>query len=441
MSGLPPVAPDPPGAGTAPGLLQRVRRDLLIVAGSDLVARVISYALLPVYLHLMDKPQVGLFTYVYGLVLQLPAFALMGLPVAHARLAGEYGGRGEGPVLSGSILTLCLIPTSLIALAILCWPGLLAPVISDPLARQAAEGLIPLGIVSITTSALLTSHLVNTKRFGTASLFALARALVGNGMALAVLTAGSHEQAADRLAAAWGADLLVFLVFLRPYLRQCALRAWSRTPWRRMFSIGLPVWLNGLLGIPLATMDRIALEASVSQARLAEYTVACSLAQLVTAAFTLFFTVWFPAVLADPAPALIARRTRRSLVLVLPALAAAAAGVQLLAWLLLSWNLLPRIYEPILGLLPPLLLAQVVHGAIHLISVPLIAAERTWVIPLANLLPAACFIALCWRIIPATGALGAAWLQVATALLLLACYAVAVWRLPIRPAGGAGIST
>jgi O-antigen/teichoic acid export membrane protein len=415
------------------GLLAQVRKGVLVVLCSDLIARLISYGLMPVYLHLMDKPQVGMFTYVYGLVLQVPAFVLLGLPVAHARLAGEFAAKGEGPILSGSILTLCMIPTCIVALATLLWPGILIPVISDPLARQAAEGLIPLGILSVAASTLFTSHLVNTKQFGMASWFAVIRAVVGNGMALAVLTAGSAYPAADRRAAAWSADILVFLAFLSPYLRRCSLLAWSRAPWRRMFSLSLPVWINGVICIPLANMDRITLESSVSHDRLAEYTVACSLAQLVAAAFSVFFTVWFPAVLADSAPELIARRTRRSLVMVVPALIGCSVGVYLLAWFLIVVDLVPRTYAPALELLPPILLAQVLLSAVHLLSIPLYAAERTWIVPAINLLPTLIFVVLCWMVIPSTGTIGAAWLQTAGAAMVVAGYAVAVARLPRTP--------
>jgi len=398
---------------------------MLLMAG-DMSARLISYALMPVFLHLMEKEQVGTFSYVFGLFQQVPMFCLLGMNVVQARLAGELSLAGRGPVLSGGILVAGFVPAAAIAVVFLLFPGLSGLFISDAAAAQSVQALIPLGIISGVVTTLLASQLVNNGHFAMASGFVFVRALMGNGLSLAVLCAGTSEQASGRLAAAWSAEALVFLLFLPVYMRQCSFASLVLVPWRRMFLIGIPVWVSTVAGIPLVNMDRIALESSVTHAELADYILACSLAQLVGAAFSIFNAVWLPAVLAEPDNATIFRRTRRSLCLVMPALAMMAIGIFLGAKFFLGLGIIPQTYSGILSLLPIVLLSQVIVCAIHLLGVPIYARERTWIIPLTSIPVSVLYVIACWQLIPIHGPVSAAWLQVGVAGVQVFIYGVIV---------------
>jgi O-antigen/teichoic acid export membrane protein len=227
------------------------------------------------------------------------------------------------------------------------------------------------------------------------------------------------------------ADILasaMFALALAPELRGRAVWAFERGPLRDALAFGLPKVPHGLLVQTLNLADRRILLAFVSLGEIGVYSVANSFAAAMKFPLSAFEPAWQPFVFSRAGT-----EAGRSEI----AKAATQAAIVFVTCALLLAFVLPaalplmtsgNAFDSARSLIPPLVLAFLIHGFFLLSSIGIAVAKEARYYPMITGLSAVTNVALNLAFIPRFGVMAAAWSTVAAYAIM----AVAGWAVSRR---------
>jgi O-antigen/teichoic acid export membrane protein len=412
--------------------LRRLARDVLVYGAGDVVLRAGGLLTLPIYTRLLEPEEFGVLNYLVTLTFFLQAALLLGGDAALARF--HFAARTQeerARIAATAVLGFALLSS---AIALLMLP--LSNAIADWSFGPDGEGvLVALAIATappVVVSALLGQVLRNQFRAWTYTLLNIANAAVGISLSLYFVVVRDLGVKGILLG-----TLIGTLVVLPPRLwvvRSSLRPVLSRELFGRLLRFGLPLVPAALALWAFAVSDRIVLGRLSTFRELGLYTVATSVASLITVLFGPFGQAWSPHALETYERDQAEARLLYGRVLTVLLAAFSTLGVVVTAFA-------PELLTVLAGsefrssakAIAPLAIGAVAYASVQVTAMAFSLKHRTGTIAFVTWAAAVLNIALNVAFAARYGMLAAAWSTAASSLALTLLYAVLGHRLwPIR---------
>ena len=412
--------------------LRRLARDVLVYGAGDVALRAGGLLTLPIYTRLLEPDEFGVLNYLVTLTFFLQAGLLLGGDAALARF--HFAARTpeeQARVASTAVLGFALLSTA-IALVLLPFSNAVA---DWSFGRDDDGVLVALAILTappVVVSALLGQVLRNQFRAWTYTLLNVATAALGISLSLYLVV--ERELGVKGILLGTLVGTLVVLP-TRIWVIRASLRlVLSRELLGRLLRFGLPLVPAALALWAFAVSDRIVLGRLSTFEELGLYTVATSVASLITVLFGPFGQAWSPHALEtyerDPEHARLLYA--RVLTVLLAAFATLGVVVTAFAPELLTVLAGPE-FRSSASAIAPLALGAVAYASVQVTAMAFSLKHRTGTIAAVTWAAAALNIALNVAFAARYGMLAAAWSTAASSLALTLLYAALGYLLwPIR---------
>lgn len=400
----------------------------LKVFSIDALAKVSGFLLLPVYLRLMSQEEFGLYNYLISIVGTVSVILNFGLYAAQSKYIHDY----KSKKIQGSVLytIYILLVAGLLALLIPIYvfsfdEPLLKCLIGSSIKYSSYRWLLLFGFVVSVFSFMLSNYLLSREKISKVQALNVLRIIIGNGLIIFLLWRFPGNTVLKRFGAYFCIELLLLVLF--SYALFCEFK--MRFRWgiaKKSLHLGIPLMINAIVGIVTNFADKFFLQKAGGYASLSTYYLAFTIANIIGFVFASFQNIWFPKFMQEKILDNCIKMHRRigkyllfSGILLGGGLYAGAAGA-------LALNLFPKKYQAVMGILPLIILGQLLSCATAYASNFIVYLGETSAIVVWGILIGAISLALNFLVIPVYGAIGAASVFVLVNLLYLIGYNVTV---------------
>jgi O-antigen/teichoic acid export membrane protein len=408
--------------------IRRLLRDLAIYGSGDLALRATGLLTLPIYTRVFTPTEYGVWNFLLTLTFFLNAVLLLGADAAYTRLYFANGDERSRQVLTSTLVAFLAVTVTLIVLVALPFSAVISKWSFGTRDEHVLVLLTLLAAPLVVVNTILSEALRNQFRAALYACLNVATALLAVGLSLAFVL---------------GFDKGVEGVLLGSLLAAAAIlpvRVWvTRALLRPRFSLGV---LREALafGLPLvpaaaalwtfAVSDRIILGKQASLRELGLYTVATSVASLLTFLFAPLGQAWTPhayqAYERDPDAA--RAFYGRVLTYIVVAFGLLCVAVTAFADQLLR-VLTPAEFRGASVAVAPLALGAVAYATIYVTSLAFGLRRKTAYVPALLWIAATANVALNLLLVPAYGIRASAWATAASSVLLTVLYFAVSQRL------------
>lgn len=410
------------------GSFRSVAKDVLIYGSGDLLVRATGFLTLPIYTRILTPEDYGVWSFVTTATVLLSAFLALGGDSAYARFFFEAKTLEDRQRVTSTWLAFLAAWSFGLTLVIL---PLSAP-FSDWAFGTREHGLLfVLALLSAPFTLMNTMFgqvLRNQFRPGLFALLGISTALLG--VVLSVFGAVVLD---------WGlrgivGGLLLALVVMLPIrmwtARDCLRLVFSRPLLRRLLAFGVPLVPTSLAWWIFGMSDRILVGKLSTLDQLGLYSVALSLASVLSISVGALGQAWSPHAfrIYEEDESHASAFYGRMLTYILVGLGLLAVGLSTFARDLLSILATPK-FVPAAEAVAPLALALVAYGSVQVTAMGISLTKKTLYLAIYAWIGAALNVSLNLLLVPRFGMLGAAWATFASYVFLTAAYLVTSQRL------------
>jgi len=334
----------------------------------DLLVRASGFFLLPVYLRLMTKEEYALYGYLFSITASAALVLNLGLYVPQVKMYHDLRDDREKGVLLFTLnfsllvfLGALLLPVYFFGLDILAIKLLFQHGIDYMQYRPYVLGTIFVSVFSL----MLYSYFLTSERVGRIKLYNLSRLVILNIVVITVLYVSKRDVVRIRLMYPMiiEAGLIVafgYVFFLR------MVPTFSVDALRKSLKIGLPLMLAALANTFYNLSDRFFLEKYHSLQVMGVYTLGLTLSSITSTTMTSFQSIWAPVFYQEKKPIANLRRVKRIALLATGVYALLGAGIVVMTFLLIRYNVINQTYSQVTLVLPILLTASTCYAICQL---------------------------------------------------------------------------
>lgn len=327
----------------------------------DVFVRGINFLLIPLFLHLMTKEEVGVYDYLYTFAFTLaPTFSL-GLHVGLVKMYHSYdNSRDRGQLLFSINITLISFLSAVFG--IVYGFGLdfyiFDFLIEQPIDYQSYRFFILLAIIVFIYNVLLTMFFVTSEKISKIQRYNIGRCLLVNIIVFASLLFLSGDKVKIRLIATYVSEFVVLVYFFRYFYREMTF-VYNKEMIKRCLKISLPIMMTSVSYVFINFADKYFVQKYCGIEDFADYNKAVQFALILPVIFNSFQNIWMPLMMKETDVKVLKRRTNRVAKIVLLSFVAISLILLLAIFVALLLGIIPQNYYNILKFFPLVAVAQI----------------------------------------------------------------------------------
>src|SRR3989339_1052861 len=280
---------------------ERYKHNVLVknyakVFSVDILVKLSSFILLPVYLKLMTQEAFGLYTYLLAIISSFSLVMNFGLYVAQSKLYQDFHEEEERGSLLYTINVMLLSFLS-ISLVVTYFTGfdyhVVALLFKNKIDYGSYRNSVFLAITVSVYSFMLFNYFLTSQSIKHVQLYNFLRLIFVNGIVISLLYLYKADSVMVRLKFTYLVELSFLFVFGPLYIKAMRTK-FNKQLARKSLTLALPVMLSAELGLVLNFSDRFFLEKYGTFKDLAVYNVGYVLAGIIPMMFMTFQNIWLP---------------------------------------------------------------------------------------------------------------------------------------------------
>jgi len=329
----------------------------------DVFVKGATFLLLPVYLHLMTKEEVGTFNYMFAFIQTLSIVLNFGLYPAQSKLYHEYKGMKRRQLLFSinlllvSFLVLFLLPIYAFGLDI----RLINFIFEYPIPYHLYRWPLLLALITSVGSYILFNYLLTSEKIRQVQIYNLLRLFISNGFVIGILYFSEGDKVLSRLITYYSCELFLWLCFFIGYAKRFAVKI-DFSQIKRILSICIPVSLLSLISTTMGFSDKFFVLQKTNMSVMAIYTTGITIASVCSLIIMSFQNIWLPVFLKEKNVEINFRRTIKMSKIIVGSFTGIAIIMIIGVKIALMLNIIPSSYNDVLKILPFLFVAQIIHS-------------------------------------------------------------------------------
>lgn len=367
-------------------IFDRYKHNVLVknyakVFSVDILVKLSSFILLPVYLRLMTQEAYGLYTYLLAIISSFALVMNFGLYVAQSKLYQDYHEEKERGSLLFTINVMLFAFIS-ISLVLTYLTGLdfqiVAILFKNNIDYGSYRNSVFLAITVSVYSFMLFNYFLTSQNIKHVQLYNFLRLIFVNGIVISLLYLYKADSVMVRLKFTYLIEFSFLLVFGPVYIKAMT-KKFNKELAKKSLTLALPVMLSAVLGLVLNFSDKFFLEKYGDFKDLAVYNLGFALAGIIPMMFMTFQNIWLPHFFKEKN--LKANKEKTFAIIVKIAVFFFLLSLLILVTfkLLLVFQIIEIKYDKVLYLLPILLLTQIASAITPLFSNYTILFEKTYI--------------------------------------------------------------
>ncbi len=394
---------------------ERYKHNVLVknyakVFSVDILVKLSSFILLPVYLRLMTQEAYGLYTYLLAIISSFSLVMNFGLYVAQSKLYQDFHEVEErGSLLyTINVMLLVFISTTLVLTYI---TGLDYHIVTllfkNKIDYGSYRNSVFLAITVSVYSFMLFNYFLTSQNIKHVQLYNFLRLIFVNGVVISLLYFYKADSVMIRLKFTYLLEFSFLLVFGPKYIKAMTKR-FNKALAKKSLTLALPVMLSAVLGLVLNFSDKFFLEKYGNFKDLAVYNLGFALAGIIPMMFMTFQNIWLPHFFSEKNLQANKEKTFGVIIKIAVFFSLLSLLIIVAFKLLLVFQIIEMKYYKVLYLLPILLVTQIASAVTPLYSNYTILFEKTYISLLIGVPLSVVSIAVNLWLIPKYGLYGAA---------------------------------
>ncbi len=327
----------------------------------DVIVRGTNFLLIPLFLHLMTKEEVGIYDYLYSFAFTLaPTFSL-GLYVGLVKMYNLYDNKNERGQLLFSI-NVTLISFLFIVFGVIYGFGIDYRIfdflIEQPIDYQSYRFFILLAIIVLIYNVLLTMFFVTSEKISKIQRYNIGRCLLVNIIVFSALIFMKGDKIKIRLIATYVSEFVVLVYFFRYYWREMTF-VFNKSMMKRCLKISLPIMMTSISYVFINFADKYFVQKFCGIEYFTDYNKAIQFALILPVIFNSFQNIWMPIMMKETDLHVLKRRTNRVAKIILLVFCAISVLIFLAIFVALLIGIIPKNYYNILKFFPLVASAQI----------------------------------------------------------------------------------
>ena len=409
---------------------ERYKHNVLVknyakVFSVDILVKLSSFILLPVYLKLMTQEAFGLYTYLLAIISSFSLVMNFGLYVAQSKLYQDFHEEEERGSLLYTINVMLLSFLS-ISLVVTYFTGfdyhVVALLFKNKIDYSSYRNSVFLAITVSVYSFMLFNYFLTSQSIKHVQLYNFLRLIFVNGIVISLLYLYKADSVMVRLKFTYLVELSFLFVFGPLYIKAMRTK-FNKQLARKSLTLALPVMLSAVLGLVLNFSDRFFLEKYGTFKDLAVYNVGYVLAGIIPMMFMTFQNIWLPHFFKEKNLQANKEKTFGVILKIAVFFSLLSILIIITFKLLLVFQIIDMRYGKVLYLLPILLVTQIASAITPLYSNYTILFEKTYISLLIGVPLSVVSIVVNLWLIPRYGLYGAAF----SSFLVNFCYLISYY--------------
>jgi O-antigen/teichoic acid export membrane protein len=394
---------------------------LFAVLSIDILVKLASVILLPVYLRLMTQEEYGLYGYLLSIIFTFSVVLNFGLYIPLSKYYHDFENEEHRGHLLFTIFCLLAVILTFVIFPIYYfkWDYLLVKILFKNQIHYAEyRGSVLLALIVSIGNFMLTSFLFTSEKIKQLKQYNFLRIICINIFATTFLfILKSHDKVRIRLETTYIVEGILFLGFVYVFIKEVRTR-FSRKIALAGLKLAIPVMLSAVFGIVINFSDKFFLEKYGSFKEMSYYYLAVSCASVIPMIFASFQNAWLPLFLKEKDLRRNVAKTNKLIIRLFVIFAVLSCSIQLFVWVILSLGIIQSKYHQTLYILPLLLISQILAALTPLYTNYLVYFEKTHVVSITGLFICCISLSLSILLIPRWGVYGAGFVSIASN----ACY-------------------
>ena len=394
---------------------ERYKNNVLVknyakVFSVDILVKLSSFILLPVYLKLMTQEAYGLYTYLLAIISSFSLVMNFGLYVAQSKLYQDFHEEEERGSLLYTINVMLLTFLS-ISLVVTYFTGfdyqIIALLFKNKIDYSSYRNSVFLAISVSVYSFMLFNYFLTSQNIKHVQLYNILRLIFVNGIVISLLYFYKADSVMVRLKFTYLLEFCFLLAF-GPFYIKTMKKKFNKAYAKKSLTLALPVMLSAVLGLVLNFSDRFFLEKYGTFKDLAVYNVGFALAGIIPMMFMTFQNIWLPHFFREKNLQTNKEKTFGVIIKIAVFFSLLSLLIIIAFKLLLIFQIIDMRYGNVLYLLPILLVTQIASAVTPLYSNYTILFEKTYISLFIGVPLSVVSIAVNLWLIPIYGLYGAA---------------------------------
>jgi Membrane protein involved in the export of O-antigen and teichoic acid len=389
----------------------------------DVLVRASNMLLLPVYLKLMTVDEVGLFNYLLSIIGIFSIILNFGLYLSQTKLYHDYNEEEKKSlVFTVVVMLLAFLSITIIPIYIFRLDEYVIPIIfSHPINYSSYRNGLFIAIVVTILSFMLYNFLMTSEKVRKFQWYNFVKLFLVNSVVIYLLYTKKGDGVMTRLNYSYTIELFIFACFSYLYIKNMKPKFNFKYA-KKALVIGTPTMLSALVGVVYNFSDKFILEKYGNMADLGIYSIGVQYATILMVIFTSFQTVFLPLFFKEKDVAKNFNKTKIIISKMVIIFTAISVGLFFAFKVLLFLSIIPIKYQPILAILPILLITQITQAVIQLLSNYIVYFEIVYVGTVFSIFLSILNIGLNLMFIPKLNIMGAAISSLLVAVISVMLY-------------------
>ena len=398
---------------------------LFTVLGIDILVKVSGILLLPIYLLLMTQEEYGLYGYLLSIIMTFSIVLNFGLYIPLSKFYHDYqDGEKRGKILFTVFLLLVIMLTCVI------FPvyffgfdyDLIKVLFKNPVDYKEYRGAVLIAIIVSVLSFMLTTFFFTSEKLKHLKKYNIFRIICINIITIFLLYLFRNiDSVRIRLQATYIIELILFLVFCYYYIKEISFKFNKKVAITGL-KLALPVMVSAIFGIGINFSDKFFLEKYSSFKDLSYYYLAVSLASAIPLIFASLQNAWLPLFLKQKDIQKNIETTNKIMRRLVIGFLALSVLIIVFFKIILELGIIQSKYSETIGILPFLLLSQIISSLVSLHTNYLIYFERTHIASITGFILCIISVGLSLLLIPRYKVYGAVTVSLISNIIYLGLY-------------------
>lgn len=382
---------------------------MLTFLGMDVLSKVSSFLLLPVYLRLMTQDEYGLYNYILTIVTSFSVVLNFGLYVSQSKFYSDAHRSEKRKVVLFNIFVLLtgMVAICIIPVYILGWDYYLVKFLfKDDIGYDKFRWAMLLATVVTVYTFILSNYFVTAEKAGLFRKYNLFRLVVINVVVLLCLYYFKGEKIHVRLLYTYLCELLALIIFFFYYAGEMKPKL-DFGMMRGFLKLGTPVMFTAIWGMISNYCDKFFLERYGTAKDLSYYYLAFAVANVIYLICMAVHNSWMPTFLKEKDIEVNIRKTKKLFITLGGGLLILGVLLMIGLYVAIRIGIISNKYMPAIYVLPILVVAQVVAGMVLLSSNYMVYFEKTHHSLFIGLITCGVGVVAAYLMVPPWGVFGA----------------------------------
>jgi len=420
--------------------IERYKKNILInrfftVLSIDMLVKISGIVLLPVYLRLMTQEEYGLYGYLLSIIMTFSMVLNFGLYIPLIKFYHDYQETEKRGKLLFTITLLLVIMLTCVILPVYTfgWDHELIKILfKNPVNYKEYRGAVLVALIVSVLSFMLTTFFFTSEKLKHLKRYNILRIICINVITIFFLYFFRNtNNVRIRLQTTYIIELILFLVFFYYNIKEIQFK-FSKKMAITGLKLALPVMVSAIFSIGINFSDKFFLEKYSSFTDLSYYYLAVSLASAIPLIFASLQNAWLPLFLKEKDIQKNIETTSKLMRRLVIGFLVLSVLIIVFFKIILELGIIQSKYSATIGILPLLLLSQIVSSLVSLHTNYLIYFERTHIVSITGFILCIISVGLSLLLIPRYKVYGAVTVSLISNIIYLGLYYFIIKRIKKR---------